>query len=364
MKRVLPVLIAVAACSCMSFAQTANESDPNFNADTDPCFRVKSDLRYALSQVKAHSKEAKEWLAKADSYSNTKRNMEAAALDGAVSAASDLVEAAKCAAFLGPGVPVEAPLKFTRAMLTIALIVLPGASGVDLTGQAIASYNYHAGEAKKWGDRASALEKRVRECCSPYLRPPADTNPPPPNPTGGGGPITPGSGSGSGAAGGGGTDLSQGGASDGSGYFDLTGSGRVRGSDPTGGPGGDGGQYGFYGHPGYLEVQASNMTGLRYLRIKGVMDNITLLERHCEEVDRLFRLPNPPLFARKTKVATCYKDAAYGAGYVVEEINQRTRRGFTAEEVERIRSLLPQATAQRTRATQARAASDKFLLTR
>ena len=122
-----PCLLAL-GCLSLSFGQTPIEADPNYNADTDPCFRVKSDLRYALSQIKGHTDLAKERLADYESFSNTKRAAEAAALDGLWSAAGDAYDVGKCVSGRDPSQIPVASLKLTRALMTVGLIVLPGMS--------------------------------------------------------------------------------------------------------------------------------------------------------------------------------------------------------------------------------------------
>lgn len=357
-----PILIVFAACAGILLGQSPFESSPGYNSAGDPCYDLKQQLQSVLRQLEENQREAKDALARYQSYAKTQEAQESAALEGVGSAISDFWGVCKCFTGMDPASIPSASLKLTRGLLTVGLVVLPGtaSSGPAMVRNAWQTYGYYIGQVKALGEQARQLEARIRHCCSLYSNPPSDTPPPPPNP-GGGSPPSTGSGTGTGQTPVGGTVGNQGGSPVADWFFDLSGTTGVRGSDPVGGPGGNGPLHGFYGHPGYLSIRPDGLRGFNSERLKRVMENVNRLELHCAAVNQLLRSADPPPFATKSRVSNCYKDAAYGAGYVVEELNMKNRRGHSTVEILLLDEMGPSATALRTRTTNARQVAEKSL---
>jgi len=360
--KVRRILAGFTFCAGVIFGQSPHESSPGYNSATDPCYDLKQQLRSVLRQLEENQREAKDALARYQSYSKTQEAQEAAALEGVGSAISDFWGVCKCFTGLDPASIPAASVKLTRGLLTVGLVVLPGtaSSGPAMVRNTWQTYSYYIGQVKALGEQARQLEARLRRCCSLYPNPPSDTNPPPPNP-GGGSPPSTGSGAGAGSSTAGGTVTNEGGGPVADWFFELAGSESVRGSDPVGGPGGNGPMHGFYGFPGYIAIPPDGLQGYNSERLKRAMENVTRLELHCIAVDRLRRSPNPPPFATGTRVSKCYKDFAYGAGYIVEELNMKGRRGHSPVELKLLDEMGPSATALRTRSANARQAAERTL---
>jgi len=89
------------------------------------------------------------------------------------------------------------------------------------------------------------------------------------------------------------------------------------------------------------------------------MENVTRLEAHCIGLDRLRRSATPPPFATRTRVSACYRDFAYGAGYIVEELNMIMRRRHGPAEIKLLDEMKPAALDLRKRSADARQVAER-----